>query len=238
MADRVNWLRVLTEGVVIVASILMAFGVQAWWEWRQDRVLERDALERLAAEFAEIDSVLVQWSAAHRAKTAASDVLLSHTRPGGTGTLSSDSIGALVGTVRVAWTIDLPFANISALESSGQFTTLRNLALLTELSRFRAIIVDLQEDELGVRSAPRDFFTPYLYTRVALRDTPTATFVAASAAEPSAFPSDMSSVLDDREFENIVTDIHRRTANVIGDYDRARDSLKLLSTMVRQELGG
>jgi hypothetical protein len=29
------WLRVLIEGVVIVDSILLAFGIDAWWEGRQ-----------------------------------------------------------------------------------------------------------------------------------------------------------------------------------------------------------
>jgi hypothetical protein len=28
----IPWLRVLLEGVVIVGSILLAFGIDAWWE--------------------------------------------------------------------------------------------------------------------------------------------------------------------------------------------------------------
>lgn len=32
----VPWLRVLIEGVVIVGSILLGFGIDAWWEGRQE----------------------------------------------------------------------------------------------------------------------------------------------------------------------------------------------------------
>jgi len=34
----VHWPRILAEGFAIVVSILLAFGIQAWWEGRQDRL--------------------------------------------------------------------------------------------------------------------------------------------------------------------------------------------------------
>jgi len=44
MTDRVNssWARVLAEGSAIVVSILLAFGIQAWWEERQERTEEAE----------------------------------------------------------------------------------------------------------------------------------------------------------------------------------------------------
>ena len=44
---QIPWARVLVEGVVIVASILLAFGIDAWWEQRQDREEERRILQAL-----------------------------------------------------------------------------------------------------------------------------------------------------------------------------------------------
>ena len=35
------------EGLAIVASILFAFGIDAWWDGRADRIAEREYLERL-----------------------------------------------------------------------------------------------------------------------------------------------------------------------------------------------
>ena len=49
--------------MVIVISILLAFGIEAWWDGRQERVEERQALEALARDFEsaaeEIDQVLL-----------------------------------------------------------------------------------------------------------------------------------------------------------------------------------
>ena len=36
MTKKIPWLRVWVEGVVIVVSILLAFGIQAWWDERQE----------------------------------------------------------------------------------------------------------------------------------------------------------------------------------------------------------
>ncbi len=41
MSRQVPWLRVLVEGVVIVGSILLAFGIDAWWKGREERRAER-----------------------------------------------------------------------------------------------------------------------------------------------------------------------------------------------------
>ena len=37
LTPQIPWLRVLVEGVVIVGSILLAFGLQAWWDGFQER---------------------------------------------------------------------------------------------------------------------------------------------------------------------------------------------------------
>lgn len=33
------WVRLFVEGVIIVGSILLAFGIEAWWDERRDRGL-------------------------------------------------------------------------------------------------------------------------------------------------------------------------------------------------------
>jgi hypothetical protein len=38
------------EGVVIVGSILLAFGIEAWWEGVQERTQEREIIERLISD--------------------------------------------------------------------------------------------------------------------------------------------------------------------------------------------
>ena len=61
-AKRVPWLRVFAEGAVIVASILLAFGIDAWWDGVQDgkdvRVGLEEILQNLAADSVELDVTL------------------------------------------------------------------------------------------------------------------------------------------------------------------------------------
>ncbi len=51
MKSQIPWLRVFVEGVVIVGSILLAFGVDAAWSDRQDRARERALLTQLALDW-------------------------------------------------------------------------------------------------------------------------------------------------------------------------------------------
>jgi len=48
---KIPWARVLVEGLVIVASILLAFGIEAWWDGRQDRQELNESLVSLREEF-------------------------------------------------------------------------------------------------------------------------------------------------------------------------------------------
>ena len=62
MAQAWTWRRGVAEGCVIVASILLAFWIDAWWDSRQARELETEALsalaEEVAANRAELQNVL------------------------------------------------------------------------------------------------------------------------------------------------------------------------------------
>ena len=50
--QRVPWLRLALEGVVVVASILLAFGIDAWWDGRQAIGSEEELLVGLREEVA------------------------------------------------------------------------------------------------------------------------------------------------------------------------------------------
>jgi hypothetical protein len=50
MSKEIPWRRVLVEGVVIVGSILLALGLEAWWAEEGQRREEREALSRVHDE--------------------------------------------------------------------------------------------------------------------------------------------------------------------------------------------
>ena len=50
MKAQIRWLRVFVEGVVIVGSILLAFGIEAWWDERVERGEIRQDLANITRE--------------------------------------------------------------------------------------------------------------------------------------------------------------------------------------------
>ena len=53
MSNRLPWTRIALEGVVIVISILLAFGIDAWWDRRQAAERFQETLGSLEAAFVE-----------------------------------------------------------------------------------------------------------------------------------------------------------------------------------------
>ena len=49
----IPWTRILAEGGAIVASILLAFWIEAWWNEKQERQAELDYLIALQKDFSE-----------------------------------------------------------------------------------------------------------------------------------------------------------------------------------------
>ena len=234
-ADAIPWLRVFVEGVVIVGSILLALAADAWLAERQDRGRERDVLERLEAEFVQVDSVLIEWRAYHSSVAEGCEVLLAHIGPGGSAILGQDSIGALLWTITLASTVDPPRAALASLESSGRLGALRNQELVTALASWLALLDDLQGDEELVARRLEENLYPYLNSHVALR-TVSSFDKGHLAGEPSSFPNGLMEVLASREFENLL-DLRRTDARIImDDYDAVRASLARVRSLIEQEV--
>jgi hypothetical protein len=65
LTNQVPWLRVSVEGFVIVVSILLAFGIEAWWDGVQQRQREQLYLVQLHEDLAGAASMLestLRWS--------------------------------------------------------------------------------------------------------------------------------------------------------------------------------
>ena len=71
------WKRLLAEAVAIVLSILLAFSIDAWWDNRSDRHAEQLLLQRLKADFTDIQSAILMIEAEHRETSAACIALMS-----------------------------------------------------------------------------------------------------------------------------------------------------------------
>ena len=63
---KIGWKRLAVEAPVIIISILLAFSLEAWWQERGDRKAEVVLLERLRADYVEIQAALRVVEDEHR----------------------------------------------------------------------------------------------------------------------------------------------------------------------------
>jgi hypothetical protein len=161
MSQKIPWLRVLAEGVIIVGSILLAFGIDAGWDARQERELERSYIARIAADLratqAGIDDNAVHYSRLLAHAGAALPILE------GGATIPDDTLGFL-SSVLQATRITSPIVARSAYDdliSTGNLRLIRSDTLRHELSRFYGEVevrldpVDYSGDQMPFRTAVR-----------------------------------------------------------------------------------
>jgi hypothetical protein len=69
--QNIPWKRISVEAAAIVASILLAFAIDAWWDDRLDQQQEDEVLAILLAEFednrTELDQTLLTLAKSHNA---------------------------------------------------------------------------------------------------------------------------------------------------------------------------
>jgi hypothetical protein len=125
------------EGVVIVGSILLALGVDAWWEGVQERALELEYAERLEASLI-ADTVRFSQGEGEMAVKAA--LLRDLARTAGIPPPVDDA-GAMMGRLFLSsyWAInETRSETFREMESAGRLGLLRDPDLRDELAKYYA----------------------------------------------------------------------------------------------------
>jgi hypothetical protein len=124
----------VTEGVVIVASILLAFSIDAWWE----RIGEaRDESESLALVSRDLQSAIEQLNDYSRFTQTVTDTALvvfealSHPE-----SIDRDKVSAQLQWLGQRRTVSLPSAAYTDLLSTGNLRVIRNRDLRDAIVRF------------------------------------------------------------------------------------------------------
>lgn len=134
------------ESLVIVSSILIAFGVDAWWDARADEVQYRAFLEALAEDIegtrAELERVRIMHE--QIAETAAR--LMSSSSTGGP-IASCEAVADPYSFLLAHPSIDPPMGTVETILSSGRADLVRDRELLRELTRWSSLVEDLQREE-------------------------------------------------------------------------------------------
>jgi hypothetical protein len=161
------WRRLLAEGMVIVFSILLAFGVDAWWEGHTERRREAALLSDLLAEFEASRADLVARRDGARRMANANTALrdLVGEAASGLPVMLPDS---LILAVLSGPTYEPETNTLDAAIASGRIEIIRSDTIQAELANWRRLIVDTREDELLVRQLSTEQVVPLLAGQIDL----------------------------------------------------------------------
>ena len=159
--QKISWKRLSIEAAAIVASILFAFAIDAWWNGRQLRVEEAELLVGLQQEFLHNRTALEQAIEFHSAILSSHRNLLVACRQGSweSETLTLDQA---LNKLTAPPTLDFNGGVLDALVSAGRFEIISNNNLRTKLAAWRGVLDEVQDDEIINRNLVFERVIPYL----------------------------------------------------------------------------
>ena len=233
-----RWGRLVAEGLLIVFSILLAFGIEAWWSQRGERQAEAEALQGLRDDFVETHRRLASAMSEHVAVRDASVRLLAMTAPDASQTVSDLVMDTLVMAL-IAGPKVLPVtATYDALIASGRIEILENSTLRRELARWSTAVVDLREEERDAFRQMDQRLLPYLwdYVPVVSLDVNVHPRYEGVDLSQSRFSRRYRDLLRSMRFENAVEERMNSSIRVIERLTEAERAAERVLNLVESEL--
>jgi hypothetical protein len=243
MSSRIPWPRVLTEGAMIVVSILLALTLDAWWDTRQEADREERVMESL---FAESQTNLTRLDANVAWRTGideATDAILAAAAVGA-NSISSDSLDHLLGSV--SWwggAGELEMSAVNAVVSAGDLTLIRNDELRLAVTDWQRRVVNAERNEAQDYDWFFDVWMPYLRSNTNLPQVSNAIDYLPGGTDPTygrpapvGASSDHRPLLSDADLVNVT--LQRRWINddMLFQYGQLREGLSHLTLLLEREL--
>ncbi len=160
-ANNIQWKRLSTEAAAIIASILLAFAIDAWWEERVDRDTLESQLRSLANEFDQNHQVLKRYIDLHEASVDGTESLITHLHAVEHNTPATVPAELIALSIRMP-TFDPSSGSYDALLTSGHLAKIRNHELQSALAAWRGHVADATEDEINAINLIENRLLPYL----------------------------------------------------------------------------
>jgi hypothetical protein len=154
--------RIAVEGAVIVASILMAFAIDAWWEDRRQDASEQIVLQTLLDDLRVKQALLADMTDFSEAIIESAESLLRAASNTGQ-TLSEDSIDRLIGDT---WWVNndalWDSAPLNQLVAGGNLSLISDAKLVQELAALQVAIERVKYHYRNDGQFHKDVMTPFM----------------------------------------------------------------------------
>jgi len=163
---RQDWFALFMDLLIVVVGIYLGLQVDAWNTARQDKVTEREYLERLLADMDESidDQIVAQEQFA--ISIVATDYIAEVQRAGNFDDVDEEQL--IVGLNSIGWVVRPPtnMVTIRELQSTGNISLIQDVAIRTAIGRFETSFADAEfaaQQTLGFTNAAAPEFMTYSY---------------------------------------------------------------------------
>lgn len=242
--DSIAWKRISVEAVAIVASILLAFSIDAWWDSRRDDIDQIVVLEALLVDLREKKQGLAE---ALQYNNAILDAVITLLNEGGNP--DSSLYGTeLDNTIESTWwwNPSTPWESppIQAL-FAGELRLISNQELVQELSELRLLFGEIQDFYRRDEYVHQAIYTPFLIENAYMPQLVNAGTTPGYPNDPDPYPDidsliirDHSTLLHDEEFHNIlVTKMDTIDSIIRYGFAGVDEKLDIVIQMIEMELG-
>ena len=234
----------VAEGATIVLSILLAFGLQAWWEEGKERQEEQQILSALHDEAASNQRIIAQEVARYSDVRSATVTAMSEGARM-ESTIGADSFDQLIGDASW-WGGSTPFemASLDAVISGGKLSLIRSEELRRKLAAWRREVASYQQ----LAEQDYDFFLtiwmPFLNEHGnqaqianAIQRFPGTGAPYTARAPQTPVQTDHRSLLESRQFQNILLRKMWVQDDVLLELGRLDASVQGMLEALAQEMG-
>lgn len=211
MKKQIPWLRILVEGVVIVCSILLAFGIDALWESRGERIAEDRLLSSLAVEF-RVNKDRLRGNLRFSADIEAAAIAALELAAEPTIDVSPDSVDHLLLNVSWAQPTQWVTGTVDAVVLGGDLVLIESQQLRSELTAWRQALDLVKVAEDVAMQFVNERWFPFLTTHTYLPQVSNA--VDRRPGDDDAYPAamlptgeerfDHRPLLQTRELQNLL----------------------------------
>ena len=237
-SSEIPWKRLAIESAAIVASILLAFAIDAWWAERSERIAERETLSRLHAEFASNRARLNSWisdegfmSQALASSLAVSEILQTAIQKGAeTASVLDMQIAALARTA----TFEAETPVYEGLVTSGRIEIIENRAIVSAIASWDRQLQNAYEIERSKRQFVNGQLIPALMARSNIQHVLMNRFGPTQVAPID--PNKMTDIDIDHPVVNLVGERYFWAAIDIRALAQLRDSADLVMIEISKSL--
>lgn len=221
--NSIQWKRISAEGAAIVVSILLAFGIEAWWAERQDRAEEQLILQGLQLEFAAIEEKLVEHK---RLLLLDLDALRAMLRMlAGQADTTPEVLDLALEDMLRPLTSDIANGTLHALLGSGQLEILSDRELRQNLVDWEGVMGEVWDDQDAHAKMIYEIHIPYFvaggYLAGATMEVWFPELWQLETSQLSADPVALERLLSDPAFHSMVQIRYGYRLHLIQEFDAA-----------------